>query len=159
MKRMKKIFTILCMGLAALTVHAQQYQTGDEFDYTNADGITKHYKIVGDNLIENPSFDNGVTGWTGGDGNALGSATVKTSGGVDGGAYIVPTTNTGKGGNASIGTAWELENGKTYVFSYFVRQETSTSAVAKEGYIVTSQTNTARGDETMTLMYASENAD
>lgn len=159
MKRMKKIFTFALMALAAFVVHAQQYQTGDEFDYTNSEGITKHYKIVGENLIQNPSFDSGVTGWTGGDGNPLGSATVKTSGGVDGGAYLVPTTNSGKGGNASIGTAWELEAGKTYVFSYFIRQETNTSAVAKEGYIVTSQTNTARGDETMTLMYAHEDAD
>lgn len=159
MKHLTKIFTFALLGLTALAVQAQQYKTGDEFDYTNSEGITKHYKIVGDNLIENPSFDNGVTGWLGGDGNALGSATVKTSGGVDGGAYVVPTTNTGKGGNASIGTAWELEMGKTYVFSYFIRQESNTSAVAKEGYIVTSQTNTARGDETWTLMYGSENAD
>ena len=158
MKRMKKIFTFALMGLAALAVQAQQYKTGDEFDYTNAEGITKHYKIVGDNLIENPSFDNNTDGWLGGAGGALSSTTWNSTGGVDGGAYIVPTSNSGKGDNNSIGTAWELELGKTYVFSYFINNTSNTEAVAKEGYIVTSQTNTPRGDETMTLMYAHEDA-
>ena len=156
---MKKIFTFALMGLAALTAGAQQYQTGDEFDYTNSEGVTKHYKIVGENLIENPSFDNSTEGWLGGAGGSLTSTTWNSTGGVDGGAYIVPTSNSGKGDNNSIGTAWELELGKTYVFSYYINNISNTSAVAKEGYIVTSQTNTPRGDETMTLMYAHEDAD
>ena len=152
---MKKFFTLALTALAALGVSAQtQLKTGDHFEY-NGNG----YTIVGENLIENPSFDNGVTGWLGGDGNALGGATWNTSGGVDGGAYIIPQDNQGKGGNKSIGTAWPLEIGKTYVFSYYVNNTSNTSAVEKEGYIVTSQTNTPRGDETLTLMYAHEDAD
>lgn len=158
---MKKIFTLCAIALTALGINAQteQLKTGDHFDYTGSDGVTRGYTIVGDNLIENPSFDNNVEGWLGGDGNPLGNATWNTSGGVDGGAYIIPTTNSGKGGNASIGAAWAIEKGKTYVFSYYINNTSNTSAVEKEGYIVTSQTDTPRGDETLTLMFAHEDAD
>ncbi|MBO4443827.1 MAG: hypothetical protein J5814_03540 [Bacteroidaceae bacterium] len=158
---MRKFFTLCAVALTALAINAQteQLKTGDHFSYTGSDGVTRGYTIVGDNLIPNPSFDNGVDNWLGGDGNALGSATWNSTGGVDGGAYIIPQTNSGKGGNASIGTAWALEIGKTYVFSYYINNTSNTAAVEKEGYIVTSQTNTPRGDETLTLMYAHEDAD
>ena len=153
---MKRIFTLALAAIAALTASAQlqQLKTGDHFEY-NGNG----YTIVGENLIENPSFDNGLDGWLGGAGGALESTTLNTSGGIDGGAYIVPTQNAGKGSNASIGMAWQLEKGKTYVFSYYINNTSNTAAVEKEGYIVTSQTNTPRGDETLTLMFAHEDAD
>ncbi len=137
---------------------AQQLKTGDTFTYTNADGIEKTYIVTGDNLIENPSFDAGTDGWLGGGGGTLANTEVNYEGGVDGGAYIRPTDNVGKGGNGSIGTAWEIEKGKTYVFSYFVRQNSSPDAVTNDSYIVTSETNTPRGDETKTIMYAHEDA-
>lgn len=153
---MKKLFSLACVALVAMGISAQteQLKTGDHFEY-NGNG----YTIVGENLIENPSFDNNVTGWLGGDGNPLGGATWNSTGGVDGGAYIIPQDNQGKGGNKSIGTAWPLEKGKTYVFSYYVNNTSNTAAVEKEGYIVTSQTDTPRGDETLTLMFAHEDAD
>ena len=155
---MKKFFTsVVLFATALLTANAQQLQTGDSFTYTTADGVEKTYMITGDNLIENPSFDNGATGWTGGDGKALGGYKHEKSGGVDGGAYLIPG-NGGKGGNASLGTAWAIEKGKTYVFSYYIRQINSDEAVASEGYIVTSETNTPQGDETKTIMYAHEDA-
>ena len=88
---MKKFFTSVVLLAAALfTANAQQLKTGDSFEFTNADGVTKTYKVVGENLIENPSFDNGTDGWTGGAGGTLGSTEVNYSGGVDGGAYIRP---------------------------------------------------------------------
>ncbi|MBE6291083.1 MAG: hypothetical protein E7091_01505 [Bacteroidales bacterium] len=158
---MKKLFTgIMLFAAGLLAANAQQAQlaTGDTFEYTNADGVLKQYKIVGENLIENPSFDNNTTGWVGGGGGNLTGVDWHNSGGIDGGAYLRLTESAGKGGNGSIGTAWEIEKGKTYVFSYFIRQNTSTDAVAKEGYIVTSETNTPRGDETKTIMYAYEDA-
>jgi len=170
---MKKILTsvvLFAAGLFAASAQQTQLTTGDTFTYTNADGVEKTYTVVGENLITNPSFDEGTTGWTGGDGKALGSAKVEVSGGIDGGSFIIPTTNAGKGGNASIATAWSIEKGKTYVFSYYIRQNTNTSAAAKEGYIVTSETDWPQGqnlapkpelngEETKTLMYAHEDAD
>ena len=153
---MKKFFTFVLAAVAAMTVTAQQQQlkTGDHFEY-NGNG----YTIVGENLIENPSFDNGLDGWLGGAGGALENTTLNNTDGVDGGAYIMPTQNAGKGSNSSIGMAWPLEKGKTYVFSYYINNTSNTSAVEKEGYIVTSQTDTPRGDETLTLMFAHEDAD
>ena len=102
---MKKFFTFALAAVAAMTVTAQQQQlkTGDHFEY-NGNG----YTIVGENLIENPSFDNGLDGWLGGAGGALENTTLNNTGGVDGGAYIVPTQNAGKGSNSSIGMAWPL---------------------------------------------------
>lgn len=150
------MFTFVLAAAAVLSISAQkeQLKTGDHFEYGG-----NGYTIVGENLIENPSFDNGVTGWLGGDGNPLGGATWNSTGGADGGAYIIPQDNQGKGGNKSIGTAWPLEIGKTYVFSYYINNTSNTAAVEKEGYIVTSQTNSPRGDETLTLMYGHEDAD
>ena len=66
---MKKFFTSAVLLAAALfTANAQQLQTGDQFTYTNAEGVEKTYIVTGENLIENPSFDNNTTGWVGGGG-------------------------------------------------------------------------------------------
>ena len=150
---MKKFFTsVVLFATAMFAANAQQLQTGDTFEFTNTEGVTKTYKVVGENLIENPSFDNGTTGWTGGAGGALGSTEVNYSGGVDGGAYIRPTSSAGKGSDNSIGTAWDVEVGKTYVFSFFLKNQTNTNAEnpAGEGYIKVSMSNTYR-DETLVL--------
>ena len=156
---MKKILTSVVLFAAGLfAVNAQQLKTGDTFEYTNADGVLKTYTVVGENLIENPSFDNNTTGWVGGAGGSLTGVDWHSNGGVDDGAYLRLTENAGKGGNGSIGTAWPLEKGKTYVFSYFARLNTDVNAVAKEGYIITSETNTPRGDESKTIMYGYEDA-
>ena len=107
---MKKFFTsVVLFATAMFAANAQQLQTGDTFEYTNSEGVVKTYKVVGENLVENPDFNSGAEGWVGGDGNAIGGYELKTSGGAcDGGSYLVPG-NGGKGGNASIGTAWEME--------------------------------------------------
>lgn len=151
---MKKILTSVVLFAAGLfAVNAQQQlQTGDTFEYTNTDGVTKRYTVVGENLITNPTFDAGVDGWDGGDGNPIGGYKLETSGGVgDGGPYLVPG-NGGKGGNASIGTAWEMEKGKQYVFSFFLKNQSNTSAEnpAGEGYIKASMSDTPR-EETAVL--------
>lgn len=157
---MKKILTSVVLFAAGLfAVNAQQLKTGDQFTYVNKDGIEKMYVVTGDNLIENPSFDNNTEGWVGGAGGTLTGVDWHGNGGVDDGAYLRLTESAGKGGNGSIGTAWEIEAGKTYVFSYFIRQNTDVNAVASEGYIVTSETDTPRGDETKTIMLAHEDAD
>ena len=150
---MKKFFTsVVLFATAMFAANAQQLQTGDTFTYTNADGVEKTYKVVGENLVENPDFNSGAEGWVGGDGNAIGGYKLETTGGAcDGGSYLVPG-NGGKGGNASIGTAWEIEEGKMYVFSFFLKNMTNTAAEnpAGEGYIKVSTSNTPR-EETLVL--------
>lgn len=131
--------------------NSAQLMTGDTFTYIDADGTMRTYTVVGKNLIENPSFDNNTTGWTGGDGNPIGGYELKTGGVVDGGIYLCPG-NGGKGGNASIGTTWNIEIGKTYVFSFFLKNESDTNAQnpAGDGYIKVSTSNKAR-EETLVL--------
>jgi len=152
---MKKILTsvvLFAAGLFAASAQQTQLTTGDTFTYTNADGVEKTYKIVGENLITNPSFDNGTEGWVGGNGGTLTNTEVNYSGGIDDGAYIRPTESAGKGDNKSIGTAWDVEVGKTYVFSFFMKNHSNTAAEnpAGDGYIKASMSNTHR-EETEVL--------
>ena len=144
------------LKLAISTLY--ELEIGDVVTYTNAAGVEKRYRVLGTNMIENASFHNGTEGWTGGAGGTLAGAGWHAEGGMDGGAYICPTVNAGKGSNNSIGAAWAIEKGKSYVFSYYIRH-TAPEAVAKEGYTVTSETNTPRGDESKVLMYAHTDAD
>ena len=149
---MKKFFTsVVLFATAMFAANAQQLQTGDSFEYTNTEGVTKTYKVVGENLVENPNFDSGAEGWDGGDGNPIGGYKLETTGGADGGSFLVPG-NGGKGGNASIGTAWEIEKGKQYVFSFFMRNMSNTAAEnpAGDGYIKVSTSDTPR-EETLVL--------
>ena len=147
-----KLATYSNVTLTKEVINSGQLETGDTFEYTNAEGVVKTYKIIGENLIKNPSFDNGTTGWTGGAGGALSNTEVNYNGGVDGGAYIRPTSSSGKGSNNSIGTAWDVEKGKTYVFSFFMKNQSNTAAEnpAGDGYIKVSMSNTYR-DETLVL--------
>ena len=60
-------------------------QKGDKI--TTNDGI---FVVSGDNMITNPSFDDGFTDWTAGDNSALSEDNfeIVSSGGADGGAYL-----------------------------------------------------------------------
>ena len=99
---MKKFFTsVVLFATAMFAANAQQLQTGDSFEYTNTEGVTKTYKVVGENLVENPNFDSGAEGWDGGDGNPIGGYKLETTGGADGGSFLVP----GNGGKGEIGRA------------------------------------------------------
>ena len=144
--------TVACVCSIGISAQQIQLSKGDTFTYVNGDGIEKTYVVIGDNLIANPSFDNGTAGWTGGAGGALGSTEANYSGGVDGGAYIRPTSSADKDSNNSIGTAWDVEVGKTYVFSFFLKNQTNTAAEspAGDGYIKVSMSDTYR-DETLVL--------
>ena len=84
--KQKLIFLLVCLA-GFLTAGAQKYvyEIGDEIT-TN----TGKYIVKGANIISNPSFDDGTTGWIAGDGSDLSDSyfDVPTSGGADGGAYL-----------------------------------------------------------------------
>ena len=134
--------------LAALAASAGfsvgvQAQTLGDIIFANG-----HKYSVGANLITNPSFDDGVTGWTNGAGSALTTAagfTINTTGGSDGGSYLVGTANGGSTATSSIRTGWRLTSNKTYLFYYYVK--TLSSTIPGTGYLKTSLTNTL-GTET-----------
>ena len=117
------------------------YQAGD----TVVVGAKK-YILKGANLIFNPGFESGFTGWTDATSSAatLTSANfrIETSGGVDNSKYLVGTKNESASSAGSIGTGWKIESGKTYLFSYNVKYTSSTAAAASEEYLKISLTNT-----------------
>ena len=142
---MKRFFTLVAAVAVALAANAQtQLKTGDHFEY-NGNG----YTVVGENLIENPDFDNGTTGWTGGAGGSITNVTINGTGGVNNGSYIVPTGSKGKGENDSPGTSWPIEKGKTYLFSFYMKNMSNTGAEspAGDGYIKVSLSNSTSLNE------------
>ena len=116
------------------------------------DGPTKTTVTYGtENLIKNGAFEypDAFFAWTSANNfsDKLTSAkfTTQTEGGN---TYLVGTVNEGSNASGSIGTAWPIEAGKTYAFSY--RVKSLGTAAGEQGYLVTSLTNT-KGDETSVL--------
>ena len=116
------------------------------------DGPVKTTVIYGtENLIKNGTFEypDAFYAWTSANtfSDELTSAkfTTQTEGGN---TYLVGTVNEGGSANGSIGTAWPIEAGKTYVFSY--RVKSLSTAAGEQGYLITSLTNN-KGDETSVL--------
>ena len=91
---------------------------------TTEDGV---YVVSGQNLIQNPSFDDGFAHWKAGDGNDLAEENfaLESTGGADGGAYIRALGSAGSGSNKSIKTGWAVEVGKTYLFSMWANRPSS----------------------------------
>ena len=97
-------------------------QKGDKI--TTNDGI---FVVSGDNMITNPSFDDGFADWTAGDNSALSEDNfeIVSSGGADGGAYLHGLGSAGSGSNKSLKRGWALTPGKTYVFSVWANRPSS----------------------------------
>lgn len=136
-----RTFFLLIILLKALFVSADSaHQAGD----TVTLGVKK-YKLISNNLISNPGFQDGLTGWT----DATTSAaplttakfTVRTTGGVDNSAYLVGTTSEGATLSGSIGTGWPVTQGKRYLFAYKVKYLDATAVAGTETYLKTSLTN------------------
>ena len=124
-------------------------QKGDKI--TTEDGI---YIVSGDNLIPNPSFDDGFTGWLAADGNEVteDNFTLETTGGADGGAYIHALSSAGSSSAKSILTGWQVETGKTYLFSVWGNRP-STDGNMQWSLIFNSETLTGRDTELGTVKY------
>lgn len=112
-------------------------KTGEVFTFGE-----KKYKVTGQNLITNPSFENGFTGWTSANDFKTELSPEKfeltESGAQDGTKCLTPLKNEGSTGNGSIGTKWEIALGKTYVFSFYMKH---TKSPGPHQYIKTSLTN------------------
>ena len=152
---MKHIFYSLLAVLTAILLPqhttAQNVipQKGDKI--TTEDGI---YIVSGDNLIPNPSFDDGFTGWLAADGNEVteDNFTLETTGGADGGAYIHALSSAGSSSAKSILTGWQVETGKTYLFSVWGNRP-STDGNMQWSLIFNSETLTGRDTELGTVKY------
>ncbi len=105
----------------------------------------KRYKLLSANLITNPDFENGFTGWTDATTSAATLTTDKFSisatGGVSNSKYLIGLNNENSSSSGSIGTGWPITSGKSYLFAYQVKYLTSTTAAATETYLKVSRTN------------------
>lgn len=105
----------------------------------------KRFKLLSTNLISNPGFESGFTGWT----DATTSAAVLTSakfsiattGGVTNSQYLIGLANENSSSSGSIGTGWPVTSGKSYIFAFQAKYLTSTTAAGSELYLKISLTN------------------
>ena len=118
--------------------------------YVN-DGPKRTYSTLGENTIKNGAFEypDAFYNWT----QAKDFTTKITSAKFsvaeeDGNKYLVGTVNEGASGEGSLGVAWPIEAGKSYVFSYRVKN--LNAADGNHQFLKTSLTN-AKGTETKVL--------
>ena len=139
-----KFLLLFCAIVAALQIYAQQ--PGDIVSV----GDTQ-YAITSDNLISNPGFENGFTGWTDASSTAAELSSdyfnIIETGGINDTKYLVGNTNSGRASEGSIGTGWNIEAGKTYYFSYNVKYENTSTSAGPEIWLKTSLTNNKTSDD------------
>jgi len=108
-------------------------------------GATRTVYNFGPNLIKNGSFEypNPVYGWQDGTRNALSTSNfnIQSSGAYDGSNYLQAKESKGQGDVKSIYTAWPIENGKTYVFSYQIKTNGTAVKESDLTYVGTSLSN------------------
>lgn len=114
-------------------------------------------RLIGENIISNPGFEDGFTGWT----DATSAAATLTStnftlnntGGVDNSAYIIGKVNANSSSAGSIGTGWPVEADKKYLFYYHIKYVNSASASGTEEWVKVSLTNNKNAaDEPLVLL-------
>jgi hypothetical protein len=136
--RQKMLLMFLAVATSIGTITAQQ--TGDVVTIGE-----KRYQLTGTNLIPNPGFEDGFSGWT--DGTITAEITddnfsLSFGDGVDGSTCLHSINSTYIGGAASIATGWEIEAGKTYYFSFQVKhQDAAAAEEANAGFLKVSLTN------------------
>ncbi|MDP4277781.1 MAG: DUF6055 domain-containing protein, partial [Bacteroidota bacterium] len=117
--------------------------TNQAGDTLTIDG--KRYKLLSGNLITNPGFENGLTGWTDATTSAatLTSAkfSISTTGGVGNSSYLIGLANENSTSSGSIGMGWPITSGKSYLFSFQAKYLNTTTAAGSEVYLKTSLTN------------------
>lgn len=137
---MKRLILLIAFVSIYVGIGRAQQQAGDTLRMNG-----KVYKILSVNLITNPGFESGFTGWTDASASAATLTTVKftnpTTGGVNNSKYLVGTTNEGGTSAGSIGTGWKIDAGKSYLFFYSVKYQTATTAAGSEAWLKVSLTN------------------
>lgn len=114
MRKKLRLLVSLC-ALSGFWSLANAQSVGDVIQ--SASGDYKAYRVIGENLITNGSFDDGVNGWF----NGTWSPAVATdyviseTGGFDGGAYISITAE-GVSDVKTLRNHAQVEQGKTYMY-------------------------------------------
>lgn len=136
-----------------ITVKTKNVTGIDRVDYEQGDTLEYEGRkyVVGHNLIQNPSFDEGFSGWYNGSGSAILDAAnweIHTDGGI-GGNWLQGKGHGGKTDAASIGTAWEISPDSIYYFGFYASARGTLNDALK--WQCVSATNTF-GEETELLL-------
>lgn len=153
---MKQKHLLLLMLLALLTFGLSakaQYtlQVGDKV--TTDEGV---YVVSGPNLISNPNFAEGLTGWKAGDGSALSETNfeVQPAGGPAGLSCLHALKGAGSGSAQSVKTGWALETGKTYVFRcYAYRTASGMASNTQYSRLYLADSETGTNEQIATINY------
>ena len=119
-----KHFKLLLASLALMgAADATAQSIGDIIEI---DG--KRYEVTSDNLIYNPSFEDGVDGWYSGAWNNASASnyTLQAEGGFDGGAYLQYSAG-GATADSNIRNSWSVSKGETYLFRCYTSGKTPNS--------------------------------
>ena len=156
--KQKQLLLLMLMALLSLGPSAKaQYtlQPGDKV--TTDEGI---FVVSGNNLISNPNFADGLTGWKAGDGSALSETNfeVQPTGGPEGLPCLHALKGAGSGSAQSVKTGWPLETGKTYVFRcYAYRTASGMSSNTQYSRLYLSDSETGTNQQIATINYAADN--
>ncbi len=138
-KKLPLKLLIILVGLFYFSLNTSA-QIGDTITINN-----KKLRILSNNLIPNPGFENGFTDWTDATTSAatLSSTrfTIVPNGGVDNTSYLVGLNSGGATSSSSIGTGWSIEPSKSYLFSFQIKYLDDTRAEGTADYVKTSLTN------------------
>ena len=151
----KLLLTLITLILSGNLFSGFSQQPGDTI---TVKGL--NYKVLSTNLIPNPGFESGYTGWTDATSSAAQLTTTNFSliipGGVNNSQYLVGLKNESSTSAGSIGTGWSVQSGKTYYFSYHVKYlNTATIAGTEEWTKVSLTNNKTSNQEPKILINAS----
>src|SRR5574344_92687 len=146
---MKKLLIIILAFIATYSASAKV--VGDTIYYNG-----KEY-YIGPNMITNPSFSSGFTGWYDGTTTALPGKeltstywNVTKSGGVDGN-WLMGITNNTKVHAGGLCTAWPIGHDSIFYFRFYISNRTKSTNPNVANYQMVSATNTI-GTETKVLL-------
>lgn len=151
------VLILVLLGIlqsAALSAQTYMLKAGDKI--STDDGV---YVVKGQNLVTNPEFNDGLAGWTAGDGKDLSADNfeIQPTGGPDGSPCIHSLKGAGSGSAASIKTGWAVEEGKTYVFScWSYRNQSGMASNTQYSRIFASSSATATTTQIGTLNYVAD---
>lgn len=92
---------------------------GDTFTYTSTDEegteTDTTYTYVSENLVPNGNFEHGLTGWY----NGTGAGATEVCFKVNEDSTVTVKTNGNSSSASALQRSWAIEEGKTYVFTYY----------------------------------------
>lgn len=155
--KQKNLLLLALLALFGFGLRAQAQYTLQPGDKVSTDeGV---FVVSGANLIANPNFEQGLSGWKAGDNSDLSEANfeVQPTGGPNGMSCLKALGGAGSGSSKSVKTGWALETGKTYVFRcYAYRTASGMSSNTQYSRIYLSDSETGTNEQIASVSYKAD---